>query len=228
MSGLIIFLPREPWATAAPFALLFPLLLWLAARCRPVFSTPQPRSSLPLRSFGRQHSASAFSAIPASRSLERILAAQAGILAVSLCSFVLAALFSERRQHEVALKRSEARTRRNCSFFTKPPRSGLRFSLPIAAICKSTGILTEICGISVADHIGRSVRDTVPQVADQVENIVQTILRTGESITGIEVNGQRPDGGNAERVWITNWHPLKAHRWRHPRRQRRGRGNYRA
>src|SRR5271163_2368885 len=70
--------------------------------------------------------------------------------------------------------------------------------------------MTEICGISVADHLGRSVRETVPQVAGQVENIVQTILRTGQSITGVEVNGQRPDGQNAERVWITNWHPLKA------------------
>jgi len=69
--------------------------------------------------------------------------------------------------------------------------------------------LTEICGISVADHIGRSVRDTVPLVADQVEHIVQTILRTGEAVTGIEVSGQRPDGGNAERVWLTYWHPLK-------------------
>jgi PAS domain S-box-containing protein len=70
--------------------------------------------------------------------------------------------------------------------------------------------LTEICGISVADHIGRSVRDTVPQVAEQVENIVAAILRTGDPITGVEVNGQRPDGGNAERVWITNWYPLRA------------------
>src|SRR5215469_4230713 len=69
--------------------------------------------------------------------------------------------------------------------------------------------LTEICGISIADHIGRSVRETVPQVADQVEHIVQTILRTGEPIVGIEVNGQRPDGSNKERVWITYWHPLK-------------------
>ena len=69
--------------------------------------------------------------------------------------------------------------------------------------------LTEICGISVADHIGRTVRDTVPQVAAQVEQIVETILRYGEPITGIEVNGQRPDGTNAERVWVTYWHPLK-------------------
>ena len=69
--------------------------------------------------------------------------------------------------------------------------------------------LTEICGISVADHIGRSVRDTVPAVADQVEEVVKAIVRTGEPITGIEVRGQKADKSNADHVWITNWHPLK-------------------
>src|SRR5690349_19423994 len=65
--------------------------------------------------------------------------------------------------------------------------------------------MTEICGISIEGHIGQSVRETVPQVADQVEQIVQAILRSGEPITGIEVNGQRPDGSNMDRVWITYW-----------------------
>src|SRR5262245_14164270 len=51
--------------------------------------------------------------------------------------------------------------------------------------------LTEICGISVAEHIGRSVRDTVPAVAEQVEQIA--IVQTGEPITGIEVRGQKAD-----------------------------------
>ena len=69
--------------------------------------------------------------------------------------------------------------------------------------------LTEICGLPIANHIGRTVRETVPQVAEHVESIVQAILRTGESITGIEVNGQRPDGSNKDRVWITYWHPVK-------------------
>src|ERR1035438_6517743 len=70
--------------------------------------------------------------------------------------------------------------------------------------------LTEICGISIAEHIGRSVRETVPQVADQVEEIVRTIMRSGEPVTGIELNGQRPDGSNVERVLITYWHPLNS------------------
>jgi PAS domain S-box-containing protein len=89
---------------------------------------------------------------------------------------------------------------------------------PIGLACLTTDCrylvvnqrLTDICGISVADHIGRSVRETVPQVAEQVEEIVQAVLRTGKSITGIEINGQRTDGVNSDRFWSTSWHPLRA------------------
>jgi PAS domain S-box-containing protein len=86
---------------------------------------------------------------------------------------------------------------------------GLAFLTPDCRYLQINQRLTEICGISVADHIGRSVRETVPQVADQVEKIVGLILSQGEPITGIEVNGQRPDGTNAERFWLTSWHPVK-------------------
>jgi PAS domain S-box-containing protein len=86
---------------------------------------------------------------------------------------------------------------------------GLAFLSPDCRYVMINERLTEICGIPAGDHIGRSVRDTVPKVADQVEYIVQTILRTGEPITGVEVNGQRPDGSNVDRVWITYWHPFK-------------------
>src|ERR1700761_6920219 len=69
--------------------------------------------------------------------------------------------------------------------------------------------LTEICGISVEDHLGRSVRDCVPALADSVEQIVRSIIETGEPVTGIEVAGQRADQ-REERSWITYWHPLRA------------------
>src|SRR6516162_11952279 len=101
---------------------------------------------------------------------------------------------------------------------------GLAFLSPDCRYLQINRHLTEICGISVADHIGRSVRDTVPQVADQVEHIVQTILRTGEPIIGIEVSGQRPDGGNAERVWLTA--SVERHRRYHSWHQCRCRGNH--
>jgi PAS domain S-box-containing protein len=69
--------------------------------------------------------------------------------------------------------------------------------------------LTEICGISVEDHLGRSVRDCVPALAEAVEGIVGSIMKTGEPVTGIEVAGQRADQVE-ERFWITYWHPLRS------------------
>src|SRR5262245_43848505 len=91
---------------------------------------------------------------------------------------------------------------------------GLAFLSPDCRYLQINQRLTEICGISVAEHIGRSVRETVPQVADQVEQIIATIMRTGEPITDVEVHGQRADKRNVDHVWITHWHPLKGPRGR--------------
>jgi PAS domain S-box-containing protein len=108
MGALVIFLPRQPWASVVSIALLFPVLLWLAARCRPVFDAAAAfiisltivwTTTFGIGLFGDTNFPIA----------DRILGAQAGILAVSLCAFVLAALFAERRQHEAVLMESEAR-----------------------------------------------------------------------------------------------------------------------
>ena len=68
---------------------------------------------------------------------------------------------------------------------------GLAFLTPDCRYLQVNQRLTEICGIPVADHIGRSVRETVPQVAEQVEAIVQALMQTGRPITDVEVRGQR-------------------------------------
>jgi PAS domain S-box-containing protein len=212
LNGFAILLPQGFWGTVVPVALLFPMLLWLAARCHPVFAaTAAFISALTIvltTTFGIGFFGDA--SLPIS---ERILGAQASILAVSFCVFVLVALFAERRLHESELVTSgtrlqEALTELRLLYENAP--IGLAFLTPDCHYRQINRRLTEICGISIADHLGKSVRKTVPLVADQVELLVQEILRTGEPITGIEVNGQRPDGSNAERVWITYWHPLKA------------------
>lgn len=85
---------------------------------------------------------------------------------------------------------------------------GLAFLSPDCRYLQINQRLTEICGISVEDHLGRSVRDCVPALAEAVENIVRSIMETGEPVTGIEVAGQRADQTD-ERSWITYWHPLR-------------------
>ena len=101
--------------------------------------------------------------------------------------------------------------------FPQPALQLIYDTAPIGLACLSPDCrylqinqrLTEICGISVEDHLGRSVRDCVPALADSVEQIVRSILETGEPVTGIEVAGQRADQPE-ERSWITYWHPLRA------------------
>ena len=212
LAGFVVYLPQGLWGTVVPIAMLFPMLLWLAARCRPVFTAAAAfiiaLAIVWTTTFGIGVFGDASFPID-----ERILAAQASILAVSLCAFVLAALFAERRQQETVLVASGAQLQKALTelrlLYENAP-IGLAFLSPDCRYQQINRHLTEICGISIADHIGQSVRDTVPQVAEQVEYLVQTILRTGEPITGVPVNGQRPDGSNARRIWNTYWHPLKA------------------
>jgi PAS domain S-box-containing protein len=83
---------------------------------------------------------------------------------------------------------------------------GLAFLSPDCRYLQINQRLTEICGISVEDHLGRYVRDCVPALADAVEGIVASIMRTGDPVTGIEVAGQRADQAD-ERFWVTYWHP---------------------
>jgi PAS domain S-box-containing protein len=83
---------------------------------------------------------------------------------------------------------------------------GLAFLTPECRYILINQRLTEICGLSVSDHIGRTVRETVPQVADQVERSVQTIIATRGPVVDVEISGQRAD--NADRFWNTHWHPL--------------------
>jgi PAS domain S-box-containing protein len=65
--------------------------------------------------------------------------------------------------------------------------------------------LTEICGLSVEDHLGRFVKDCVPGLAESVEQIVRSIVETDKPVIGIEVAGQRADQVE-ERYWMTYWH----------------------
>ena len=87
---------------------------------------------------------------------------------------------------------------------------GLAFLSPDCRYIQINQRLTEICGISVEDHLGRYVRDCVPALADAVEGIVASIMRTGDPVTGVEVAGQRADQVD-ERFWVTYWHPHRNH-----------------
>ena len=107
LCAFTISLPDGPWAAALPEALVFPFLLWIAIRCRPVFAaaaafvvglTVIGSTTLDI---GHFDASKPFA--------DRILAAQTFVLAASILAVLLAALFAERRRNEVALKDSNDR-----------------------------------------------------------------------------------------------------------------------
>jgi two-component sensor histidine kinase/integral membrane sensor domain MASE1 len=99
MTVVIVLLPPEPWKTVRPIALLFPIMLWLAARCRPGFAAAAvfivSLAIIWAITFGSSHFR--ILAIPIG---DRITGAQAAILIVALSEYLLAALLAERRQAE--------------------------------------------------------------------------------------------------------------------------------
>src|SRR5262245_43345657 len=108
MSTVVIALPPEPWTTVVPIALLFPILLWIAARGRPVFAAAAVFIVTIAIVWTTTIGVGRFGDLDLPRA-DRVFAARAGILAVALCAYVLAALFAERRRHETQLAESEAR-----------------------------------------------------------------------------------------------------------------------
>ena len=107
-STLVIFLPRVSFATVVPIALLFPLLLWLAARCRLVFAATAA-FVVALTIVWATIFGIGYFGDPDQPIGDRIVAAQAGILTTTLCTLVLVALFAERRRAEAALSDGAAR-----------------------------------------------------------------------------------------------------------------------
>jgi len=109
-SALAIFLRSEFLANVGPVAVLFAPLLWLAARCRPVFAAAAAfivsLSIVWATTFGIGYFGNPGLSID-----ERVLAAQLSILLVTIGASVLAALFAEirdkRRLAEAALHASE-------------------------------------------------------------------------------------------------------------------------
>jgi PAS domain S-box-containing protein len=105
---LLVFAPNEPWTIELAIAALAPLFVWIAARVRPAFMAVATFMCTITVVWTTIFSVGLFGD-PRFPIEERILSAQATILATSFGALVLAALFSERRMHEHAILEREQR-----------------------------------------------------------------------------------------------------------------------
>jgi PAS domain S-box-containing protein len=108
LCAFVISLPQGPWSTAVPVVLVFPVLLWVIVRCRPVFAAAAAFVVALAVVWSITFSVGHFgdASVPL---VDRILAAQTIVLAGALLTLVLAALFAERRRSEWVLERSRQR-----------------------------------------------------------------------------------------------------------------------
>jgi len=69
--------------------------------------------------------------------------------------------------------------------------------------------LAEINGRSAADHIGRSLREMAPDLADQASVLLARVLETGDPLADVELVGETPAAPGRRRTWLENWAPVR-------------------
>ena len=79
--------------------------------------------------------------------------------------------------------------------------SGLRF-------LAVNGRLAQMSGVSVADHLGKTVREVVGAVADLVEPLCRQVLATGEPMLNLEISATLPTRTEVGH-WLVHYFPIR-------------------
>lgn len=63
-------------------------------------------------------------------------------------------------------------------------------------------------GLPVEAHIGRSITEVLPGMADTVVPLVERVLATGEALQDLEVAGETPAASGVLRHWLAGYYPV--------------------
>lgn len=63
-------------------------------------------------------------------------------------------------------------------------------------------------GLPASDHIGRTVADIVPGVADAAERPFRSVFETGEPVLDLHFSGDVPEHASSPRSWVENVRPI--------------------
>jgi PAS domain S-box-containing protein len=68
--------------------------------------------------------------------------------------------------------------------------------------------LAEINGIPHDEHLGRTLREMLPELAATLEPMWRRVLETGEPLIGVEVSGETPAQPGVTRHWLATYYPV--------------------
>ena len=118
---------------------------------------------------------------------------------------------SDRKQAQNQIRENEARIAHqlaelNLVYNTAPV--GLSFVDTHLRYVRMNEYLAAINGRSIADHIGRTVREAIPELADLVEPIYQQVLATQTPVLDWEVKAETLQQPGVLRDWLVSFYPV--------------------
>ena len=69
--------------------------------------------------------------------------------------------------------------------------------------------LAEINGIAIGDHIGHTLSEIVPDLANEIEPLIRRVLEKGEPVLNLDISGETSAQPGIYRTWIQNYYPTK-------------------
>jgi PAS domain S-box-containing protein len=142
---------------------------------------------------------------------DSVLQIQLFLLAISLPLMFLATAIRERRQAFSDLSRAEQEVRREYAQLATIYHSapvGLAFVDAELRVVSMNDRLAEISGRPADAHVGRTVRQVLPRLADTVEPICRRVLATGQPVVDTELQGATASRPGDERSWLVSYYPV--------------------
>ena len=122
---------------------------------------------------------------------------------------------SERKRAEEEIRALNARLEERVAARTAELESmlanatvGLAFFDRDVRFIRINHCLAEFNGIPREAHLGRSLRDLLPEIAETVEPIVLQVFETGRPFTGMEFQATRPAQPGELRSWLDSFYPV--------------------
>ena len=70
--------------------------------------------------------------------------------------------------------------------------------------------LCDINGVSMEGHIGRTIREVIPAISDQIVSMFQNVIDSSEPILAYEVRGRTSAYPGEERIFLGDHYPLRS------------------
>ncbi|MBD2664773.1 PleD protein [Richelia sinica FACHB-800] len=140
----------------------------------------------------------------------------------SLTSLVLSAVIDERKNAQLSLKNTLAnleqqvierttalqQSEAQLDGFFSSAAIGMAILDNQIQFIRVNEILAEITGVSIADHFGKTVREIIPDLAQEIEVSYQTVIKTKQPLLNQELTGKIINKNQTPPTWLVSYFPI--------------------